>query len=73
MKTLIATALTASVLFAGAASATTAPRLSPEALRYLPNAETVALTDTQIHQINAAVHAGGNYNEKRSVIRSLAQ
>ncbi|GAA4219027.1 hypothetical protein J4E08_17795 [Sagittula sp. NFXS13] len=68
MKTLIASALTATALFAGAAQA--AP-VSSEVQTYLPNANYSNLSDTQVAAINSVVHSGKNYNETRSAIRSI--
>lgn len=72
MKTLVASALAASVLFTGAAHAFTgAAQLSPEVKFILPNADYSNLTDSQVSAINAAVHTGDSHNEKQAVIRSI--
>ncbi|WP_157814943.1 hypothetical protein [Sagittula sp. P11] len=71
MKTLIASTLAATVLLTGVASAAPAPRLSSEAFILLPNADYSNLTDTQVHQINAVVHSGGDSNELRNGIRAV--
>lgn len=71
MKTLIASTLAATVLLTGVASAAPAPRLSSEAFILLPNADYANLTDTQVHQINAVVHSGGDSNDLRNGIRAV--
>ncbi|MFW2588499.1 hypothetical protein [Sagittula sp. SSi028] len=68
MKTIIASALTAAALFTGAANAAS---LDNEVTNFLPNADYSNLSDVQVNAINAAVHAGDDYNTTRSVIRSI--
>ena len=69
MKSIIAAALAASVVFTGAAHAMTGPTLSSDARFFI--SDDVNLTLKQINAINAAVHSDESRNDVSNAIRSI--
>jgi hypothetical protein len=72
MKTLILSALAASTVFVGAASAA-GVRLNSEVIRIVPAAAEAQLTDSEIHALNSVVNSDDSYNAKRAVILTFVQ
>jgi hypothetical protein len=72
MKTIILSALAASTLLVGAASAA-GVRLHSEVIRIVPEAAQAQLSDAEIHALNNVVNSDDSYNEKRAVIRTFVQ
>ncbi|MGP6089966.1 hypothetical protein [Antarctobacter jejuensis] len=70
MKPLIVSTLIATAGIAGTAQALTGPTLSGEAGYILPGADFSTLSAAQIHAINALVHSGDSFNEKRAGIEA---
>lgn len=70
MKTFITSVLIASAALTTGAVAMT-PKVDSEARYVLPDADFSGLSAAQVAQINAVVHTGDSFNEKRAQILSI--